>query len=192
MAHSLQTYNGRFMWPLQPYADEIDYISVAHGIACEFRYGNQSPYPYPVAWHSVALSHVVPPYLAPAALIHDASEAYLKDVPRTVRRQEPFKTIYEAIERRLLKVCFEYFDVDFGLMDTEEFLYYDVKMSWSEIAVWGRTNPVFAAKMIAQRDHISIEDAHDENYIQWVEKCPRHDVWQNAEAAWLERYHELF
>ena len=202
MAHSLQTYNGRFMWPLQPYADEIDFISVAHGIACEFRYGNQSPFPYPVAWHSVALSHVVPRHLAKAALIHDASEAYLKDIPRTIRRQEPFKSMYEEIEERLLRVCFEHFGVDYGLMDTDEFLYYDIKMSWSEMHVWAHENPVFQAKMNAMADADAmaagvrqselIEGAKDPTYIHWVEKCPRHDVWQNAEAAWLERYHELF
>lgn len=202
MAHSLQTYNGRFMWPLQPYADEIDYLSVAHGIACEFRYGNQSPFPYPVAWHSVALSHVVPSHLAKAALIHDASEAYLKDIPRTIRRQEPFKSMYEEIEERLLRVCFEHFGVDYGLMDTDEFLYYDIKMSWSEMHVWAHENAVFQAKMNAMADADAlaagvrqselIEGAKDPTYIQWVEKCPRHDVWQNAEKAWLERYHELF
>lgn len=197
MAHSLQTYAGRFMWPLEPYADEIDYLSVAHGTACEYRYGNQSPYPYPVAWHSVALSHVVPPCFAKAALIHDASEAYLKDIPRTIRRQEPFKGIYDAIERKLLIACFEHFNVDFGLMDNEEFLFYDVKMSWCEMEVWSRTNLVFKAKvnnMFASKlvDGVHIEDSLDEDYIEWVEKCPRHDVWQNAEKAWLERYNELF
>ncbi len=191
MSHALMTYSGRFMWPLEPYADEIDLVSVAHGIACEYRYGNQSPYPYPVAWHSVALSHVVPPRFAQAALLHDSSEAYLKDVPRTIRRQEPFKTIYEAIERKLLIACFEHFNVDFGLMDNDEFLFYDVKMSWCEMEVWSRFNPVYRAKMNCQTD-VNIEDVLDEDYIEWVEKCPRHDVWQNAEAAWLERYNELF
>ena len=191
MAHSLQTYGGRFMWPLEPYADEIDVLSVAHGIATEFRYGGQSPWPYPVAWHCVALSHVVPPHLAQAALLHDASEAYLKDVPRTIRRQEPFKSIYDAIERKLLIACFEHFDVDFALMDNDEFLYYDVKMSWSEMIVWARENPVFRAKMICQ-DDVRIEESQDPDYIHWVEDCPRHDVWQNAEKAWLARYHELF
>lgn len=191
MSHALMTYAGRFIWPLEPYADEVDAASVAHGTACEYRYGNQSPYPYPVAWHSVALSHVVPQKYAQAALLHDVSEAYLKDVPRTIRRQEPFKTIYEAIERKLLIACFEHFNVDFGLMDNEEFLHYDVKMSWCEMKVWSRYSPVFEAKMNCQTD-VDIEAALDEDYIDWVERCPRHDVWQYAEAAWLERYNELF
>lgn len=193
LMHSLQTYGGRFIWPLEPYADEIDIASVAHGLACETRYGNQSPYPLPVAWHSVALSHVVPVKYAQAALIHDAAEAYLKDVPRPIRRQEPFKTMYGDIEERLLKVCFEHFDVDYALMD-DEFLYYDIKMSWCEMTVWARTSLVFEAKLnvLHQSSPELIEDSRDEHYIDWVERCPRQAVWQSAEAAWLERYYELF
>jgi len=193
LAHSLQTYGGRFIWPLEPYADEIDVRSVAHGLACEVRYGNQSPYPLPVAWHSVALSHVVPQKYAQAALIHDAAEAYLKDVPRPIRRQEPFKTMYGDIEERLLEVCFDHFDVDFGLMD-EEFLFYDIKMSWCEMTVWARTSLVFEAKLnvLHQSSPELIEDSRDEHYIDWVERCPRQAVWQSAEAAWLERFDEIF
>lgn len=193
LGHSLQTYGGRFIWPLDPYADEIDFVSVAHGLACEVRFGNQSPYPLPVAWHSVALSHVVPQKYAKAALIHDAAEAYLKDMPRPIRRQEPFKSIYDAIEDKLLRACFEYFDVDYALMD-DEFLFYDIKMSWCEMTVWARTSPVFEAKLNGL--HLSsperIEDSLDQDYISWVERCPRQAVWQSAEIAWLERYNELF
>ena len=193
LGHSLQTYGGRFIWPLDPYVDEIDYLSVAHGLACEMRYGNQSPYPLPVAWHSVALSHVVPQKYAQAALIHDAAEAFLKDMPRPIRRQEPFKSIYDAIEDKLLRVCFDYFDVDYALMD-DEFKYYDIKMSWCEMTVWARTSPVFEAKLAGL--HLStperIEDSQDQDYIKWVERCPRHEMWQSAEKAWLERYDELF
>ena len=193
LMHSLQTYGGRFIWPLEPYADEIDYLSVAHGLACEVRYGNQSPYPLPVAWHSMALSRVVPQKYAQAALIHDAAEAYLKDVPRPIRRQEPFKTLYGDVEERLLKVCFEHFGVDYALMD-DEFLFYDIKMSWCEMTVWAQTSPVFEAKLnvLHQSSPEIIEDSLDEDYIKWVERCPRHEVWQNAEAAWLERYNEIF
>ena len=189
IGNSLQTYSGRFMWPLEPYVDEIDAPSVAHGISCEYRYGNQSPYPYPVAWHCVALSYVVPVGLQKVALIHDAPEAYLKDIPRTIRRQEPFKSIYDAIEDRLMRVCMDYFEVDYDLL--EELHYYDVKMSWSEMHVWARDAKVFRAKMNAV-DDIHIEDADDEAYIKWVEGCPRRHAWQKSQVAWLERYHELF
>jgi len=197
LAHSLQTYGGRFIWPLDPHADEVDVLSVAHGLACEVRYGNQSPYPLPVAWHSLALSHVVPPEYAKAALIHDAAEAFMKDVPRPIRRQEPFKGVYDGIEEKLLRACFEHFDVDYNLMDNEQFLFYDIKMSYCEMRVWAKTSKVFEAKVnnLFSKPNaygITIEDSFDEDYISWVERCPRHEVWQNAEKAWLERYYEIF
>ena len=194
LSHSLQTVSGKFIWPLDPRPEEIDYVSVARGLSTECRYGNQSPYPIPVAWHSVALSHVVPPKYAQAALIHDASEAYLKDIPRPIRRQEPLKSVYDAIEDKLLRTCFTHFDVDFDLMDNEEFLFYDVKMSWCEMVVFGRSHPVFEAKMngLYANNPDAIEHSHDKDYISWVERCPRHDVWQSAEQAWLERYNEIF
>jgi hypothetical protein len=199
----LQTYNGRFIWPLEPHADEIDVKSVARGLACEFRYGNQSPFPYPVAWHSVALSHVVPPRFAQAALIHDAAEAYLKDIPRPIKRQEPFRSIYEAIEERLLRVCCEFFGVDYALIDNEEFSHYDIKMSWAEMHLWKHENPVFAAKFACQVP-ADVEDSLDDDYIYWANRCPRpnswkngdsfssQEVWQRCEHLWLERYNELF
>jgi hypothetical protein len=197
ISNSLQTYGGRFIWPLDPYVDEIDYLSIAHGLACECRYGNQSPYPLPVAWHSLAMSYVVPSEYAQAALIHDAAEAFLKDIPRPIRRQEPFKGIYDAIEEKLLRVCFEYFGVDYNLMDNDTFLFYDIKMSFCEMTVWAQTSPVFAAKLNNLFDTpnaygVTIEDSLDEDYITWVERCPRHEVWQRAESAWIERYNELF
>ena len=194
LAHSLQTVSGKFIWPLDPRPDEIDEISIARGLSTECRFGNQSPYPLPVAWHCVALSHVVPSEYAQAALLHDASEAYLKDIPRPLRRQEPFKGAYEVVEERLLRVCFEKFGVDYDLMDNEQFLFYDVKMSWCEMTVWSKTHPVFEAKMngLFANNPKAIEHSKDQEYIEWVERCPQDNVWQQAENAWLERFDELF
>ena len=187
MAHCLQTYSGSFFWPLQPRADEIHLEDIAHGIACEYRYGNQSPYPYSVAWHSVALSYVVPENLRQFALVHDTPEAYIKDIPRTIRRQEPFKTLYQEIDDRLLDECC----VFFGIQNQMDELYeYDVRMSYSEMIVWAETNPVFLAKLNAMG--IDLEPAHDSEWLEWVRKCPIENHWQESEKAWLQRFDELF
>lgn len=194
LGHALQTVGGKFIWPLDPHVDEIDVESIARGLSTECRYGNQSPFPYTVAWHSVALSHVVPEKYAQAALIHDASEAFLKDIPRPIRRQEPFKSMYEAIERRLLKVCFEYFGVDFALMDNDEFLFYDLKISWCEMNLWGELLPIYKAKAngLYGWDEEKLEHSRDKEYLSWVAACPRENVWEQSEGAWLRRYNELF
>jgi len=194
LAHSLQTVGGKFIWPLDPYADEVDYLSVAHGLSTECRFGNQSPFPMSVAWHCVALSHVVPPEFAQAALVHDAAEAYLKDIPRPIRRQEPFKSGYTPIEENLLEVCCEHFGVDYGLIDNEEFLSYDIKFSVCEMKMLAEHMPVFRAKLnvLLKSNPSLIEDSLDENYIKWVEMYPRHNEWQTAKQAWIDRYNELF
>jgi len=187
MHHSLQTFSGRFMWPLQPHEDEIFVEDIAHGIACEYRYGNQSPYPYSVAWHSVALSYVVPDHLKKFALLHDAPEGYIKDIPRTIRSQEPFKSEYEKIDHRLLEVICSRFGIE---VQMQKLRVYDIQMSHSEMIVWAEENPVFLAKMRAL--NIDLTPAYNEEWLDWVRRCPRHDHWKKTEVVWLQRYEELF
>lgn len=182
---SLQTYSGRFIWPLDPYVDEIRVADVAHGLAAENRYANQTPLPYSVGWHSVALSHVVPAHLQRFALVHDAPEAYIKDMPRTIRKQEPFKTEYDKIDNRLLDVCCEAFGVE-NQMD--ELYPFDIRISHSEMIVWGEENPVFMAKMNAMG--ILQPEDYTPEYLEWVRAHPAHRV--DVEKAWLARFDELF
>jgi hypothetical protein len=98
---AMQTRSNIFFWPLQPHVSEIRVEDIAHGLCIESRFSNTPPYPYSVAWHSYVLSFIVPDHLKKWALIHDATEAYLIDLPRPVKRQEPFKSFYEKAETDL-------------------------------------------------------------------------------------------
>lgn len=104
----MQTYSGRAFYPLAPQPAHIDLIDVAHGLSQVCRYGGQCRVFYSVAEHSVLLSHAVPYELARWALIHDASEAYLCDVPRPIK---PYLSGYHAIEARVMEAV----AVRFGL-----------------------------------------------------------------------------
>lgn len=185
--NALQTYSGYLMWPLQPHEDEIHVADIAHGLACEYRYANQSPYPYSVAWHSVALSHMVPAHLQKLALIHDAPEAYIKDMPRTIRQQEPFKSEYNKIDDRLLDVICSRFDVENNM---EELHPYDTKMSKAEMFIWSERNPVYLAKLKAMK--IDLEEISDPEWTYWIKLCPKRSHWFISEDTWLRRYRELF
>lgn len=187
LAHCLQTYTGKFFWPLQPRVDELCVEDIAHGIACEYRYGNHSPYPYSVAWHSVALSYVVPAHLRQFALVHDAAEAYLRDIPRTIKNQEPFKSTYIPIHDHLLDICCEYFGIE---NKDEEHHDYDVMMSYSEMIVWGESNIAYLAKLTAM--NVNLEPARNPEWLEWVREAPKHEHWQRSEERWLQRYDELF
>lgn len=102
----MQTYTGVAFWPLDPRVEEINISDIAHALANTCRYGGHCTFHYSVAQHSVLLSKHVAPEHALWALLHDATEAYLVDVPRPVKR---FLTGYREIEDRLMAVIAERF-----------------------------------------------------------------------------------
>ena len=73
-------------------------------MAC--RYAGHCKRFYSVAEHSVLLSQAVAPEHRLWALLHDASEAYLVDVPRPVK---PFLPGYREAEDRLMAAVCERF-----------------------------------------------------------------------------------
>lgn len=82
----IPTFTGRAFWPLDPRADEIHIADIAHALAHQCRYAGHCRRFYSVAEHCVLLSHAVSPEDRLWALLHDASEAYLVDLPRPVKR----------------------------------------------------------------------------------------------------------
>jgi len=95
----IQTYTGRQFWPLDPRADEIHIEDIAHSLSLQCRYAGHCKRFYSVAEHSVLLARYVSQPVKLWALLHDASEAYLVDVPRPIK---PYLENYEDVERRLM------------------------------------------------------------------------------------------
>lgn len=92
------TATGKQFDPVDPQPDMIDLVDIAHGLAHECRFAGQCRFFYSVAQHSVLVSQAVPPEHAWEALLHDASEAYIKDIPSPVKRLLPD---YRALEARI-------------------------------------------------------------------------------------------
>lgn len=103
------TQSGMRFWPLDPRADEVHIQDIAHALSrlCRFA-GHVVPAIYSVAQHSVLVSHACHPDDALWGLLHDATEAYLVDVPSPVKRA-PALAAYRAAERRLELVVAEAF-----------------------------------------------------------------------------------
>lgn len=81
----IQTYTGKVFDFLNPTPDMIDIEDIAHSLSNLCRYGGHTKRFYSVAEHSGHMSYMVPEKHALAALLHDASEAYLVDIPRPVK-----------------------------------------------------------------------------------------------------------
>jgi hypothetical protein len=93
----MQTYSGRQFWPVDPHPDDIDILDIAHALSMQCRYGGHSKRFYSVAEHSTIMARVAT-VARRAALLHDASEAYLVDIPRPIK---PYLANYKELERRL-------------------------------------------------------------------------------------------
>ena len=83
---------------LDPRPEGIHILDIAQGLASESRYNGHTRAPYFVAQHAWLASQIVPRELALEALLHDASEAYCKDLPRPLKELLPD---YQAIEARV-------------------------------------------------------------------------------------------
>ena len=106
----MQTFTGRQFWPMDPRPSEIEIDDIAHSLAMQCRYAGHCNRFYSVAEHSVHVASwvakVAPRPYALAGLLHDATEAYLVDVPRPVK---PFLPGYKEAEARLWNVVAERF-----------------------------------------------------------------------------------
>lgn len=108
----LQTQSGVAYWPLSPRAEDVRIEDIAHALSHLCRFGGHCSRFYSVAEHSVLVSRVVPPEHALQALLHDATEAYMVDVPRPLKK---FLSNYEEIEDRNWRVIAEHFGVPYEM-----------------------------------------------------------------------------
>lgn len=98
----IQTFTGRQFWPLNPRVEDICIEDIAHALSLKCRYTGHCREFYSVAQHCVITSAIVPPADALCALMHDATEAYLPDVARPVKRQMPdFRAIEDNLHRAI-------------------------------------------------------------------------------------------
>lgn len=94
----MQTYTGRRYFPMDPRPEDIEPEDIAHALSLLCRYGGHIDRFYSVAEHCVNVSHTVAPEHALAALLHDATEAYVVDVPRPVKR---YLADYRMVEAKV-------------------------------------------------------------------------------------------
>lgn len=96
--HWITTYTGKKFHFLDPQPEEIDIVDIAHALSLTCRFGGQCREFYSVAEHSIRMAKIVPAEYRLHALLHDASEAYLPDLPRPMKAGLPkFKSVEQLI-----------------------------------------------------------------------------------------------
>lgn len=95
------TATGGAFHPLDPRPEEVHIEDIAAALSKMCRYGGHTRRFYSVAEHSILMASKAPEGLKMAALLHDASEAYLQDIIRPVKVH---LTGYAEIESRLMAV----------------------------------------------------------------------------------------
>lgn len=110
----IQTYSGKWLSGIFPVEEDIDIHDIARGLAFKCRFSGQISDFYSVAQHSIWVAQKVRDMHGSlseqrTALLHDAAEAYLGDVPQPYKHNLPD---FKLMEDRLLCAILDKFHVD--------------------------------------------------------------------------------
>lgn len=98
----IRTYSGLLVKPMRLNPEDIRIADIAQALSRICRFAGHVSGFLSVAEHSVEVSRLCPPELRMDGLLHDASEAYLGDIPSPIKRL-PEMTGWRAGEERAHK-----------------------------------------------------------------------------------------
>jgi len=101
----IQTYSGKRFTPIKPNAAAIVIQDIAHSLSMQCRFSGHVREFYSVAQHCVLVSHVCDSKDALWGLLHDATEAYLVDVPRPLKHSGKFGAYIECEKIMQKAIC---------------------------------------------------------------------------------------
>jgi uncharacterized protein len=110
----IETFSGRPFAPLAPIPAEIIIEDIAHALGNQGRFAGHSRFRYSVGEHSVRVSELLErtghPYIVQLwGLLHDASEAYLVDLPTPLKYGTLMGVEYLKAEKALMRaICFRF------------------------------------------------------------------------------------
>lgn len=143
----IRTFSGQYVNVFEPDPATILIEDIAHALSMQCRFGAHLKHFYSVAEHCKLVADLTTGCKI-QALMHDASEAYLMDIPRPIKRK---LDNYAGIEQRLMKVIAEKFQFSWPLSDaTKNADESALKMEWDIYMLQGNSfvmQPVVAEAM---------------------------------------------
>jgi len=110
----VQTYTGRRFDLASPRAEDVVLEDIAHALSCVNRYTGHARVPYSVAEHSVRVAALVAPTHRKAAILHDATEAYVNDLSAPLKGLPELRG-YGDVEHRVWFAICDRFGLDRAL-----------------------------------------------------------------------------
>jgi 5'-nucleotidase len=179
----IRTFTGKKFYALDPRPEEIDIRDIAHALANNCRWGGHCKFFYSIAQHSCMVHDLVPWEHQGLGLMHDASEAYIMDMPRPIKMQMPH---YREIEEIIMRRVAERFGFPFDSLPA-------VKGA-DDLALYVEKQSLFGdgeAKEVLTDKAVDFFFAHRVDADRWLyEQVP---AWSpaKAEQEFLERYWAL-
>ncbi len=102
----IETVSGKCFYFLDPQPDDITIEDIAHALSMECRFGGHCRSFWSVAAHSLLVAQLLPAKFQLAGLLHDASEAYLKDIPSPLKKLLPDYREIEANVAAVIEIKF--------------------------------------------------------------------------------------
>lgn len=109
----IQTYTGRRFYPANPQPEQIDLVDIAHSLSNLTRFNGHCKRRFSVAQHCLLVSRLIQEKyqdndLALWGLLHDASEAYICDIPGPIKK---IMTEYCVLEEKIMDVIADRFQL---------------------------------------------------------------------------------
>lgn len=171
MSRWIQTFSGVKFHPLSPRAEDVRLVDIAHALANTCRFAGHTTSFYSVACHSVMVSRAVPEQFARWGLLHDASEAYLNDLPSPIKSLMPE---YKRAEEAVMIVIAEAFGLELPI--PQEVKEADLRALSTE-----------RRDLMAETGDAWVSDKHQAFDVMAIPRPP-----QQSKLQFLARYREIF
>lgn len=177
----MSLHSGLHVNPLELKPEEILIEDIAHALALENRFANQTHFPVSVAQHSWYVSRLCEregPNVALAGLLHDGSEAYLCDVITQVKQAHGME-FYRKLEETLQALIYKKFGV---VIDGHSGPIVD-KYDWFMCDVEG----IHAIKSWKVRPGFNLDNNEEYEIVKnWMPVG-----WESAKSMFLKQFHKL-
>lgn len=104
------TFSGQVVDLLSFDKSNVNINDISHSLSLTCRFVGHIKYHYSVAYHSIIVSYLCKKENALYGLLHDASEAYIQDIPSPLKNSYIFKE-YKELEKHFTKQIYNHFNL---------------------------------------------------------------------------------